>query len=195
MRVAFGALLALVVFAAQPATAQLLPPEHDGFFLRLQTGPGAVSASRGPASLQAMSGSLGVALGGSVAKNLILYGELLHQRAFDPKVEIDGTRFASNDPALTLTSFGPGLAYYIMPANLYLSASALLSQVELREGRGRSTNDLGYGGRFSLGKEWWVSRDWGLGLALVADLAHAPTEGSSAINARALSLAFSATLN
>lgn len=196
MRLALGALLALTVFVAQPAAAQLLPPEHDGFFLRFQVGPGALDASRSSVSVGGVSGTAGFAVGGTIARNLILYGEFTHQTAADPTLEVGGVSQRVDGSSISLSGFGPGLAYYIMPANLYLSATALLSTVEIREGRASLSTDMGFGGRFSIGKEWWVSRDWGLGVALVGTLASVPIEGAStSLSVKGLSLAFSATLN
>jgi hypothetical protein len=55
-----------------------------------------------------------------------------------------------------------GASYYFMPENIYLSMSFKYSG----GGISKSSVDNGYGLQVSLGKEWWVSKNWGLGLAL-----------------------------
>ena len=67
---------------------------------------------------------------------------------------------------------GGGLKYYLMPINIFASASVLASQ--LRFGNGSPAGDFygvdyttqwGTTGSFSVGKEWWLASDLGLGIA------------------------------
>jgi hypothetical protein len=59
-------------------------------------------------------------------------------------------------------SLSLGISYYFMPENIYLSMS-----FESPEGGSyKSSANNGFGLQVSLGKEWWMSKNWGLGLAL-----------------------------
>ena len=94
--------------------------------------------------------------------------------------------------------FGVGLAKYF-GGNVYISgtlATARLSVQEDNQEVGRSS--FGLGASVMVGKEWWVSQKWGLGVAGQAffgrmkdsDSSSAPTWGTGAI-----AVAFSATYN
>jgi hypothetical protein len=64
---------------------------------------------------------------------------------------------------------GPGVAYFFMPLNLYLSGTLLLQRVTLSESndsnRGQALTDVGLAASLMVGKDWWVSDNWGLGVA------------------------------
>lgn len=73
-----------------------------------------------------------------------------------------------------LQGFGPGLKYYLMPIDIFASGSLLVSRVSLQNGYAgdarvpliiSETSPWGVTGRVSAGKEWWISADWGLGIA------------------------------
>jgi hypothetical protein len=118
-----------------------------------------------------MSGSglstpFGLSAGIALTNSLVLFGEFY--RALVPR-GVDGD-FENFD----LQGFGPGLKYYLMPINIFFSGSLLLSRVSLQNGYGgdarvpliiSETSPWGVTGRISAGKEWWVSADWGLGIA------------------------------
>jgi hypothetical protein len=76
-----------------------------------------------------------------------------------------------------LVGFGAGVAYYIMPANVYFSGTlAVLTQPDDRKSI-PTPPDLGtgFGGKLAAGKDWWVSTNWSLGVA--AELVLADLEG------------------
>ena len=60
-------------------------------------------------------------------------------------------------------AFGPGLAYYFERCNLYLSATFGLAGFSANDGNGVKVDSAKSGAAFDfmVGKEWWVSRDWG----------------------------------
>jgi len=99
---------------------------------------------------------------------------------------------------------GPGVAYYFLPGNLYLSGSLLFSQLSESD-NGSSNNssnnsidltNMGIGASFMVGKEWWVSTDWGLGVAGMLHLASMKMKDWDArATAEAISILFSATYN
>jgi hypothetical protein len=79
-----------------------------------------------------------------------------------------GTSGRAEGQSTDLFGIGAGLAYY-MPNNLYLSgtlAFAQLSSGDEDNTETRSETDFGPGLSLTFGKEWWVSDNWGLGVAL-----------------------------
>jgi len=146
--------------------------EHDGFYLRVLLGLGYLhnSASYQGASytLSGPGATFGLALGGVVAPNLVVYGEVISTAVSDPHFD-DGTSSGTySGETVSLTSIGPGVAYYL-DGNMYLSGTLLFSKISYSDSNDSSNSvdgtDLGVGLGLTLGKEWWVSHDWGLGIA------------------------------
>jgi len=145
--------------------------------------------------------SLSVAVGGAVVENLIIYGEFYFLSVDDPTRTVNGSSSTASGVTMAGGGFGPGLAYYFQPINLYLSATVGFSKVDAED---KDTNlqfastKWGFGFSTLLGKEFWVSDNWGLGAALqfhwasMEDNAPAP---APRIHANALSLLFSSTFN
>jgi hypothetical protein len=164
----------------QPAPTP--PPEqvpegfetHDGFMLRFTTGLGWSSAwwareegASDEVSFGGFSGSFSFDIGGALTENLILHARFADLPMFDPTVYVNGDKVLEiEDASLTGVVFGPALTYYFMPANIYLTLalgiSALVLDTERMEARG---SDVGFGSNLDIGKEWWVSDNWGLGIA------------------------------
>ena len=154
---------------AQEATAPGVH-EHDGFMLRLAIGGGYGQSSTtvlneswaisGPGSL------FSLALGGRVTDSLIIHGEMYGATLFSPKFKIGGQTFeAIGDTSLTMAGLGPGVTYYFMPINLYASATIAASFLSLQHGGASGSAKPGFGTNIMVGKEWWVSDNWGIGLA------------------------------
>lgn len=177
---------------------------HDGFFMRLTAGFGYMSASEsyggGKVTYSGLGATLGAAFGGAIAPNLILFGEFLGTSVPDPNYEVSGPYFETGSQSgdMTLFGFGPGMAYYVEPMNLYLSGTLAFSQVSFTDGSSGASDSTnwGLGASFAVGKEWWVARDWGIGLAGQLHLASMsdPTYDAR-MTAVAFSLLFSATFN
>jgi hypothetical protein len=151
--------------AAVPARADG-PQQHRGFFLRMDTGPGYLymRAKTPDVTIQGSGGSLGVAIGGAIAENLILHAEALVIGTHEPDFEQKGASYNSRYDSADFTGIGPGLTYYFMPVNLYLSGTLAIVQAHYHDGRDLRTRD-GLGLSLMVGKEWWVSANWGLGIA------------------------------
>lgn len=73
---------------------------------------------------------------------------------------------------LELVGVGPGATFYVPGINAFASFSASVSQVSYRNGSPLDTrygtdvaSGWGLTGRLVFGKEWWISSNWGLGLA------------------------------
>jgi hypothetical protein len=180
--------------------------QHDGFYMRLYTGIGYLTASDTyQGSKETFSGTgvtFGASFGGVIAPNLVLYGEFLGTVVTDPTYEYGGVSGTASGSDLTLFGIGPGIAYYFDPLNLYVSGTLTFSQVTASDNQSSGSNnstdltDMGVGTNLMVGKEWWVSSDWGLCVAAQLHIASMKMKDYDArMTAAALSLLFSATYN
>jgi hypothetical protein len=157
---------------AGPANAGGNPREHDGFFMRLSVGGGSGNANieeaGNKAEFKGGAGDMNLAFGGMVSKNLALHGTMWGWGVQDPDADITLVGFGSGSGTLNgflaASCIGPGLTYYLMPANVYFSGSVgigSLSGSDELEGN----SDTGFALDLTVGKEWWVGDAWGLGFA------------------------------
>ena len=171
---------------------------HSGFFTRLDAGFGYLSASEAGVTFSGVGATFGGAFGGAIAPDLIIFGEILGTSITDADVS-GSSGVGSSGLDLTLVGFGPGMAYYIEPINVYLSGTLAFSKVYVSyTGTGFSAGDtdLGIGASFMIGKEWWVRRRLGIGLAGQVHVASVRDPTADArMTATAASLLFSATFN
>lgn len=176
---------------------------HDGFFLRLDLGGGYMESNATvtvggvpvDGKLSGPAGSFGVAIGGEVSQNLILAGHLYSKAISDPKASANGGSVTLNDTSWSMVGIGPQLTYYFMPANVYLSGTIAATRLVVSANGTDANSDWGVGARLALGKEWWVSDDWGLGLAGLVSWSSNKDQGAETISSWGLGLAFSATYN
>lgn len=149
--------------------------DHDsGFFLRLTFGAGMASSQASQAGyLRAFDGLAvdgALSLGAIVAPNLALHGTFFGWNVLEPYFEYrDGGDTASGylgETTLAMAAFGPGLTYYFMPYNAYISGSLGLGGLSLSEEDGATFRARrGVAGELLVGKEWFVGAQVGLGLA------------------------------
>jgi len=174
--------------------------EHDGFYLRAELGFGGTTLQRNSPDAKASGGGpvFGVAVGGAITRNLILYFEGFDDVAVSPTVSDATMTSEATDSSSGVYGFGPGVAYYFMPINLYVSGTVALSHIIVtRNGDEVARSDWGLGLSLMVGKEWWVTDNWGLGVALqlyggrIADGA----ANADSWSAGSLGLLFSATYN
>lgn len=164
-----GALLAASAASAQaPAGGDDEVHRHRGLFLRLDGGVGYLRSSSTldglDASLSGPAISLGFSLGGHVREDLSVFGHASLSAAPGPSASL-GTSSGATDGWLNLLSIGPGMNYYFMPSNVYVSAVVALTGL-LAGAYGRSgSSEVGVGARLAVGKEWWVGDRWGIGVA------------------------------
>lgn len=177
--------------------------QHDGFYLRVSAGLGYLSASEPYLGLtrtfSGVGGTFGAAFGGMIASNLILYGEFLGNSVTSASDSYGGVTQTYSGLDVTLFGVGPGVAYYFEPVNLYLSGTLTFTQVSFSNTSTANpidSTDLGIGLSFTVGKEWWVSRDWGLGIAGQLHVASMRDPNfDTRMRATAFSMLFSATYN
>jgi hypothetical protein len=194
----------------KPAASPAGFHEHDGLYIRAALGPAALHASWKEGtydwSVTGTGFAIAMALGVSVTPNFVVYAELTRSVASDPTRKVNDVSTTLTNYDVDLAGFGPGAAYYLVPENLYFSAtlafSKLTSGYNGPSGSEGSGTDLAIftntdiGGTLMVGKEWWVSANWGLGVAGIVYLASMKTTyADSRVTAEALSLVLSATYN
>jgi len=188
-----------------PSTYAFPPPNaHDGFYLRLHLGGGFTSVSRTDSSgskltISGGSASFGAALGGVIAPNLIVFGSLFVSAASNPSATVDGVSTSTADTTASLGGVGGGLAYYVEPANVYVSGAlaAMVFQLQNSSGDNLYESNTGIGLQAIVGKEWWLSSDWGVGVAgeFIAASMKDKMDSSITWTGAAFSILFSATYN
>lgn len=173
--------LALIA-SANPAAAVSRPETHDGFMLRLTLGLGyeGLALSDGAGTEIDLSGfglSSSITLGGVVAENLAIHGDFFGLAAVSPNVAINGEEFGeATDSSISLSGLGVGLTHWVMPLNLYLSATLGLAKASIDVEGDAYEADWGFALRAMVGKEWWVADEWGLGVMAELTWANVPTE-------------------
>jgi hypothetical protein len=186
------------VARAQEDAAPLSDDDHNhqGFFIRPDVGYGYMSSSGGGATISRAAFFGTLHLGGSLVENFIL-GAALYAGGTgkSSSVLISGVAPPVSESATVLAGFGPEVTYYLMPANVYVSATLGLTALSIIPlGQNSGAGHGGFGGRIGVGREWWVSRHWGLGLVGHASQSWNSVDGVS-YSTWGLGAAFSATYN
>jgi hypothetical protein len=200
---------AVVVLLATPC-AWAAPQTHDGFFLQFNAGVVQQDWNRAasPGNTVDITGrgaQVDVSIGGAVVPNLILFGQISSAVVRRPKAEgkMHGVPFESTAPpdvSSGTVGIGAGLQYYIPAQNFYVAASALSLSLQLQDDsrvRDPVFTDNGMGFQFRVGKEWWVSEEWGLGAAISYLTASLPEKDDvrTIWDVNNFALTFSATYN
>jgi hypothetical protein len=188
-----------------PAYAPPPPNVHDGFYLRLHLGGGyahmgGTDAAGDELAFVGGGGSFGLAVGATIAPNLIIFGNLFGMALSDPDVEFNGAAQGGVSGTTTIGGIGPGIAYYFQPVNIYISGTVAAMQFNASDSNGNTQyeSNIGYGFQGMVGKEWWVSQDWGIGIAaeiLAAGGMKDKDDPTIKWSGTTFSLAFSATYN
>jgi hypothetical protein len=149
--------------------------EHDGFMLRLALGFGGASSKWSPkdsslsdTKISGGGASFSIDLGSSVAENLVLHARIADLVVVSPKFSVDGmTGDTVDDLNYGAVLIAPALTYYFMPINLYLTAAIGFSTITMQSDKASidKNSKIGFGLNFDVGKEWWVSDNWALGVA------------------------------
>ena len=206
-----------VVFGAPAAHAQAAQPPspggiqqvgdldahtHHGVFLRALIGPAGFDMSNSTGgnsvSVQGGGGGFGLAIGGAISRSLVIYGEVFDDVAVGPSITENGQNLgtAGSNTSAGVIGFGPGLAYFF-PSDLYLSATFAASQISIEQNNQQiGKSGTGFGISAMIGKQWWVSDGWGLGIAAQFFGGSIPDSSSSNSSTWATGgamLAFSAT--
>ncbi|XXF79645.1 hypothetical protein P2318_07775 [Myxococcaceae bacterium GXIMD 01537] len=174
---------------------------HDGLYLRIQGGLGynrAESRSVNGFAIKGGSGALNLELGVAVVPNFIIFGKLYGSAVPSPDLEIGSVTVEGSDDRVSsnLGAVGAGLTYYFMPANFYLTGALTMTQLSItNDGEKVAETETGGGLHLGLGKEWWASENWGLGLGVEFVFSRIPSSGRDDWDFASGSLLFSATFN
>lgn len=208
-RFAFGI---FTLLATQCALAA--PQTHDGFFLQFNAGAGhqrwSGNSQGAELTIEGRSSKFDFALGGTILPNLVLFAQFTGTGAAEPAVNltVDQRRsdFAPRIDQTMSIGLGAGLAYYL-PDGIYLAGSVISMRLKSQNrdiisaafpypNEPVSTDD-GVGIQARLGKEWWVSEEWGLGIAISYLRAQLPDRRHPDVDwtANDFGLTFSATYN
>jgi hypothetical protein len=168
-RVLFLTVVTLAAFFGMTTHSIAGARDHQGgFFLRLSAGGGVASTSVEDSGdeikLSGPAGDLNIAIGAMVGSNLAVHGTLFGWAVSDPDAEINDIEGELNGD-LGMSAIGVGLTYYMMPANVYLSGSVGLGALSFDAGDADIESDNGMAVDLTVGKEWWVGNNWGLGVA------------------------------
>jgi hypothetical protein len=140
---------------------------HDGFFLRLAPGFGWNNTSSDPGGntlkMSGVSGLFNMAIGGAVSQDLILHLDVSGVSTSSPKVTLNGND-QSNVSSASTSLVGIGMTYYL-PSNYYVTGAVGMAESRNKANGTTYKTDRGYGANVMIGKEWWVSDDWGVGIA------------------------------
>jgi hypothetical protein len=163
--IALGAIPGLAL-AEPPAPPPAPEREHRGFFLRFDGGLGYLSSSATPDGAgQSMGGlaiPVGISVGAAVVPNLIVAGEAWGSFTRSP----------------SLVGLGVQLTWYFMPANVYLSVTPSIGILAVPIYGVVAAAHAGFAGKVAVGKEWWVGRKWGLGVAGQFHFGSNPVDGT-----------------
>ncbi|MCE9672217.1 hypothetical protein LY474_30870 [Myxococcus stipitatus] len=199
-------LFAVVLLTAPAAFAREGDPgvhTHDGFYLRGQFGLGYTRAEAADVDLaiKGISGSLDLEVGYAVFTNFIIYGKLFGSSVTNPDLEIDGDTIegeAGDDVSSNYMGIGAGVTYYFMPANFYITGALVVNELSITEdGDNVAETDAGVGIHLGIGKEWWVSDNWGIGIGAEVALGRIRSDSNDGDdwNVAHFGLLFTATYN
>jgi hypothetical protein len=97
---------------------------------------------------------------------------------------------------------GGGVTYYLMPVNIFFSGSMGLGNFSIIDSNDNSNNvstQRGFSMQIKIGKEWWISKKWGIGLSLTygkTKLTNEPGGGVvEKMNSNRFGVLFNASLN
>ena len=180
--------------------------QHDGFFFRTTVGLGS-GRNEGEGGGQKLTFSspglqLGVAFGGAISPNVVIFGEFDSFSMEGPDVVVNGEKLGTSASTFSVwnVGVGPGVAYYFNPSNVLLSGSLLATSLSFENEGITNETETGVGFSLKAGKEWWVSHGWGLGVVVGALISTAKLKenlfGAGATwKSQALHVSFSASFN
>jgi hypothetical protein len=190
-----GILLAPAISPAGPRSHK-----HDGFFLRMCAGFGfghsSVEDDQGDNNtIRGGSSASNLAIGAMVTENFAVHADAFHMVLIEPESYRNGKPEGTVPGRYVAGGLGAGITYYIMPTNLYISASLDFVVLKADLGILELESDTGMGIDFLIGKEWWVSDNWGIGIAGQFVYALVPSNSNATHHSFGGAVLFTATYN
>jgi hypothetical protein len=176
------------------------PRSHDGgFFLRVAPGVGFASSKFAEADemeFRGLSGHADIAIGAMIRPNLAFHANVGGWTLDNPTLRINEREEDLEDTSFALFSYGGGFTWYFGKSNVYVTAWGGAAELDFAQGGSEETSDTGFAAGFGVGKEWWVSDRWGIGVSVSGGY-HSVPPGDAENNFKGPSFAvsFSATLN
>ena len=143
------------------------PGRRRGLHLEVRGGAGLLRFSSGGATASGPGAPLGVSAGTSLTRRLALFADFSYLHMSSPSGA--GASFDSG----AVYGFGPRAKYTLTSNDLFVSAAPYLAEVSIEGG---AQSHWGWGGDLSVGKEWWLTPHWAVGLA--GDLFRVQVSGS-----------------
>lgn len=181
--------------------------KHKGFYLSMSAGPNIARISDEVVGdfnfeFSGVGFVFDFKIGGVVKENIILHASWVTTYMSGPKIKSDGESVKTNN-SLTIGEgmLGGGLTYYFMPVNLFLSGTLGFGNFTIVDADNdySVSSDRGFSMQLKIGKEWWVSKRWGLGVSLTygkTKLSNEPGGGvEELLNSNNFGILFNATLN
>ena len=151
--------------------------QHTGFYLSMSVGPtfGAITNDIKNGDTETYSGTgaqFDIKIGGAVKENLILHASMATTSISGPTVKTSyyGSGRLKEDMTFNENLIvGVGLTYYMMPTNIFLSGTVGMGNYTFTDSKESDNNmktDNGFSMQLKAGKEWWVGKRWGLGIAI-----------------------------
>ncbi len=187
-----------------PLGAVSAESHQDGFLFRVLFGLSSFTAETGHRSLSGPGFDLGLAAGYALRPGLILQLDSVIAGPSNPTYEVDGEEMDRRFSA-AVVGLGPGATYYARH-NVYATAAVYACWLRRTEtvdtppagsDEIRESSRTGIGASLNVGKEWWLTDSWGLGIAgraLLATMRDGESDDST-WGVRTFSLLFSATMN
>jgi hypothetical protein len=162
----------------QEAEAQNIPKGfhlHDGFYMSLNGGLafGTITLEATNAGFNKMEFDGGgfqidFKFGGVISEedNLILSFDIISRAISSPSLTVNGSSVSTTSSVTAGdVMYGVGITKYFMPENIFINATVGITRFSLTINNTNSSSQSGFGFQLKGGKEWWVSDNWGLGVA------------------------------
>lgn len=170
-------LFALIAFAASLSFAVSAPFTHDGFFFSVTSGLGYGTFNddidNGYAQIESngLQAEASIKIGGAIVNGLIIHATFAMNQLYS---DLEATSKTGRDDRLSHDGFdillmGGGATFYIPGgSNVFLGASAGVTTYSVTFGNQSAdflNLDSGFGVIATIGKEWWIHEELGLGIA------------------------------
>jgi hypothetical protein len=175
-------IVAIVVALLAAGCTTMHQSSHVGFHFQGDLGVGGSQSTASDAGDEVKysgpGGLYSLAVGGSVVPNLIIGAQLWGASVSDVRLTVNGSSQTLDGITYQTYGFGPMVKFYAMPANIYLAVTPSIAQLRLSDdNQNEDTTKWGPALRLAVGKEWYVSQRWGMGLAGVLHVASNDAEG------------------
>jgi hypothetical protein len=205
-------ILGLLLVTISALNAQNVVYPHNGFYLSMGVGPvfGKVTDDvneNGYKYSMDMTGTgaeFDFKIGGAIQENFILHATLISRTMKGPLITFsdNSSSKAGDNTNVGEAMFGGGFTYYFMPVNILFSGSLGIGNFSIIDTKNDANNvstQHGFSMQLKAGKEWKVSKKWGLGVCLTygkTTLTNEPEGGlTEKMNSSRFGILFNASLN